>query len=259
MKLNLTNLTFLIFLILATTVSADCLELFDGLEIKNNTLLCSKTYDLPNGILIKTSNLVLDCNTAIIRGFDGKGIGIKIEHADNVTIRNCHVLTFDIGFFLKNVTNSLIEQNGIFKNRIGIRMLDSFENIIRENNDKSHEFAVSSVGGKYNVVMHGNKNVERGFCEFNACNRLRDMNVCESGDFYCSKKCSPETDKDCGNFETKTVSAEPVQEFPLDVGEVSEIKIEKLEPSEKRIPLWTKLVIYLTAYLIVLAIVKLRK
>jgi len=187
-----------IALLLAGMASAACTELTDGSTITQSTLLCGDTFDVPSGIKITASNLVLDCGTGVLRGTQGASeIGIKVENADNITIRNCNILTFDQGLFLINVTNSLIEDNGFLKNRIGVRMLSSYENTIRNNNDKSFQLAVSAITSKYNIVMLGNKNVERAFCEVNSCNEVHDMNVCEAGDFYCSKKCTPAADADC--------------------------------------------------------------
>jgi parallel beta-helix repeat protein len=188
----------LIVLLLIPIVTAECTEPTDGMTVTQNTTLCGKTYDIPNGIKIAANDLVFDCSGSILRGISGQSeIGVRVENSNNVTIRNCNIVTFTQGLYLKNTTNSLIENNGILKNDIGVRLLDSYENVIRDNNDKSFKFAVSAISSKFNVVMLGNKNVERAFCEVNSCNEEREMNVCESGDFYCSKKCTAQTDSDC--------------------------------------------------------------
>ncbi len=188
----------LVLLLLLPIAAAECVEPTDGMTIKENILFCSSTYDVPNGITVGANDVTLDCGTAVLRGVVGESeIGIKAENVDHITIKNCNILTFTQGIYLKNVTNSLIENNAILKNRIGIRMLDSYENTIRDNNDKSFQFAVSAINSKYNVVIIGNKEIERAFCEVNACNEFRDMNPCEAGDSYCSGKCSPQTDADC--------------------------------------------------------------
>jgi parallel beta-helix repeat protein len=188
----------LLFLLFIPIAAAECAEPTDGMTITQSMTLCGKTYDIPNGIKIASSDVVFDCAGSILRGVTGQSeIGVRVENADNVTLRNCNIVTFTQGLYLKNVTNSLIEENGFLKNNIGVRLLDSYENIIRDNNDKSFQFAVSAISSKFNVVMLGNKNVERAFCEVNACNEEREMNVCEAGDFYCSKKCNSQNDVDC--------------------------------------------------------------
>jgi len=186
------------FLLVLPAVFAECIAPTDGMAITQSTTLCSDTYDVPNGIRIAANDIVLDCSTGILRGVVGESeIGVRAENVNGITIKNCNIVTFTQGLYLKNVTNSLIEGNSFLKNRIGVRMLDSYENIIRNNNDKSFQLAVSAINSKYNIVILGNKEIERAFCEVNACNEEREMNVCESGDFYCSKKCSSSNDADC--------------------------------------------------------------
>src|SRR5574341_859731 len=170
---NMKKEVILMFLLVLPMAAAECIEPTDGMTIRENILFCSSTYDIPNGITIGANDVVLDCGTAVLRGVVGESeIGIKAENVDHITIKNCNIVTFTQGIYLKNVTNSLIEENAILKNRIGIRMLDSYENIIRENSDKSFQFAVSSINSKFNVVMLGNKEIERTFCEVNACNEF---------------------------------------------------------------------------------------
>lgn len=233
-------------------------------------MFCSSTYDVPNGISVAASNIVLDCGTAVLRGtVDQSEIGLRLENVDNVTVRNCNVMTFNQGIFLKNVTDSLIEKNGFLKNRIGIRLLDAFENSIRDNNDKSFQLAISAINSKYNIVMFGNKNVERGFCDFNACNEHRDMNPCEAGDFYCSKKCSPETDSDCGSL---PVEAPPVIKEPVKTAEqiVKEAEIEvkqelgpqktvEEKPAERVLSFTNKLLIYIVLYIVAFVILQIKR
>src|SRR5574342_431785 len=186
------------FLLLLPIAAAECVMPTDGMTITKDMLLCSDTYDIPNGITIAANGITLDCGTGVLRGVVGESeIGVRAENVDGITIRNCNILTFTQGLYLKNVTNSLIENNAFLKNRIGIRLLDSYENTIRDNNDKRFQFAVSAISSKFNVVMLGNKEIERAFCEVNACNEFRDMNPCEAGDSYCSSKCTPQTDADC--------------------------------------------------------------
>lgn len=191
---------FLLLLILASLSVFACESLTDGALITKSLQLCSDTFDVPNGIIIRGDNIHIDCGTAVLRGESGESeIGIRLEHARNVTLERCNILTFNQGLYMKNVSFSTIKDNAFLKNRIGIRMLDSFENFIADNSDKSHQLAVSAINSKYNVVMLGNKNVERDFCEVNSCNEAKPMNKCEEGDFYCSPSCSEREDGDCGD------------------------------------------------------------
>lgn len=250
-----------ILLLLSGFAAAACIEPTDGMTIRESMIFCSSTYDVPSGLTIAANNVVLDCGTAVLRGIvEQSEIGLRLENIDGVTIKNCNILTFNQGIYLKNVTNSLIEDNAILKNRIGIRMLDSYENTIRDNSDKSFQVAVSAINSKYNVVMLGNKEIERAFCEVNACNEFRDMNVCESGDFYCSKKCTPESDADCAPI-IAAPSLEPPKEPEKTVEQlVEEVKKEiEGKPVEKpeeiaaekpKLPSITKFIIYAILYAI---------
>ena len=56
-----------ILLLMPTLVFAKCIEPADGMFIKESTLFCSSTYDLPSGITIAADNIELDCGTAILR------------------------------------------------------------------------------------------------------------------------------------------------------------------------------------------------
>jgi len=186
-------------LILLPAVFA-CESLTDGMLIDKSIQLCSDTYDVPNGVVIRGDNLRVDCGTAVLRGVSGESeIGVRLENAVNVTLERCNILTFNQGLYMKNVSFSTIRDNAFLKNRIGIRMLNSFENVIDDNSDKSHQLAVSAINSKYNVVKLGNKNVERDFCAVNSCNEVREMDVCEDGDFYCSPSCGASQDSDCGS------------------------------------------------------------
>jgi len=260
----------IVLLLLSSFAVAQCMEATDGMVVKESVMFCSSTYDVPNGISVAASNIVLDCGTAVLRGtVDQSEIGLRLENVDNVTVRNCNVMTFNQGIYLKNVTNSLIEKNGFLKNRIGVRLLDAFENTVRDNNDKSFQLAVSAINSKFNVVMFGNKNVERGFCDFNACNEHRDMNPCEAGDFYCSKKCSPETDADCGILpvevsvvkEAVKTAEQIVKEAEVEVRqELAPSKVaEEKKPVERALSLKNKLFIYLMLYFVAFVILRIKR
>ncbi len=257
----------IVFVLLATFAAAECIEPTDGMTVSESVLFCSSTYDVPSGITIAASNVVLDCGTAVLRGILGQSeIGLRLENVDGVTVKNCNVITFNQGIYLKNVTNSLIEDNAVLKNRIGIRLLDSFENTIRDNNDKSYQLAVSAINSKYNIVIIGNKEIERSFCEVNACNEFRDMNVCESGDFYCSKKCSAGTDADCAPVVKIKEEAppEPSKSVEEIIEEVKE-EVEKPQPKEmtffekQGLSLITKFSIYIVLYVIAFIVIQKQK
>jgi parallel beta-helix repeat protein len=259
----------LLTLLLAGIASAACIEPTDGMVIRESVSFCSSSYDVHGGISIVANGITLDCGTAILRGVVGESeIGIRAENVDGITIRNCNVVTFNQGLYLKNVTNSLIEDNAMLKNRIGIRMLDSYENTIRDNSDKSFQVAVSAINSKFNVVMLGNKDIERAFCEVNACNEYRDMNVCESGDFYCSKKCTAQTDGDCAQstpapaieLKEESKSAEDIiAEAEKEAAGKTAEEPEAPATEKRKLSFAIKLFIYLALYFVAFIVLRLKK
>lgn len=178
-------------------LGADCVELPQTGIITESTKLCSDTYDAPDGIRIESDNIMLDCGTAVIRGNYLKGTGITIANRRNITITRCNAATFNVGVYIANSSQVHLYDNALLKNDIGVRMYNAYENLIEKHNDKSNLKPVSALVSKYNTIMLGNKNIDKDFCEVNACNTNKDMNPCENNDFYCSLRCTPETDSDC--------------------------------------------------------------
>jgi hypothetical protein len=87
--------------------------------------------------------------------------------------------------------------------------------LIEKHNDKSNLKPVSAINSKFNTILLGNKNIEREFCKENACNTHRDMNPCVDNDFYCSVRCTEETDSDCRKREQITAqTTAPIEEEP---------------------------------------------
>ncbi|MEM2916728.1 MAG: NosD domain-containing protein, partial [Candidatus Woesearchaeota archaeon] len=146
------HLLFVVALLaLAPVVIAECEAAFDLMQITKDTTLCNKAYDVPSGITIKTDNVVLDCNGAIIRGTalqDGQGI--IIDHANGVTVKNCNILNYDVGIYVKEGNRNTIKDNALLKNKIGVRMLNAHENRFEDNADKSLLKPVSAIASKFN-------------------------------------------------------------------------------------------------------------
>lgn len=184
-------------MLINTVLGADCVELPQTGIITENTKLCSDTYDAPEGIKITADNIVLNCGTAVLRGNYQEGIGITIANRRNVTITRCNVATYNVGVYIANSSQIHLYDNALLKNDIGVRMYNAYENLIEKHNDKSNLKPVSALVSKYNIIILGNKNIDKDFCEVNACNTNKDMNPCENNDFYCSLRCTPETDSDC--------------------------------------------------------------
>jgi len=192
---------FLLIFLLASAVNAsDCIDALDGMRITNDTTFCSDAYDVPNGIYITADNITLDCGTAVLRGNMQEGKGIIIKGRKNVVVARCNIVTFDIGIFIQNSSFITIEDSALLKNRIGIRMMNSYENTIIKIADKSTQTPLSMVMSKFNR-LDINKPIDEEYCENNLCNEERDINPCVDDDFYCSPRCNEENDNDCIKIE----------------------------------------------------------
>jgi parallel beta-helix repeat protein len=262
-----------IFALSASAALADCEEGFSGMVVTKNTVLCSKQFDAPDSVTVKASNVVLDCNGAIIRGTGLQaGQGIVLEDVNNVTVKNCNVLNFDAGIYIKESNRNTIIHNAFLKNKVGMRMLEAFENRFEGNADKSTLKPVSAIASKFNTIWLTNKDLDRDFCETNLCNTQGVMNPCVHDDHYCSPYCSHETDNDCSNplpleefaniteypalenesaFAPKPVpAATPALEFPAELPpEVQPPKSRMILLTEKT-RFWATALLFIVSYLI---------
>ena len=191
---------FLALILLAGAASAKCTPALDGMTITNDTAFCSTTYDVPNGIKIGADNIKIDCGTAVLRGNMMEGTAIIIEGRKNITITKCNILTFDIGILIQNSSFITIEDCALLKNRIGLRMINAYENKITRISDKSIQTPISMVMSKFNR-LDINKQIDAEYCKDNICRAEKDMNPCVNDDFYCSPRCNEENDNDCRKIE----------------------------------------------------------
>lgn len=241
-------------LFLTPFVLADCYSPSDLERINRSVVFCSDTFDAPNGIFITTSNITVDCNSAIIRGTKGfSDAGITLVNVSDVTLKNCNVVTYANGILLKGVRYSLITDNNLLKNDVGIRLFDSYENRIVDNNDKSLVRAVSAIASRFNVVALGNKRVDEGFCGHNSCDGS-PVDPCVDGDGYCGS-CD---DSDCRPVEVSVetpVDTRSADEIIEDIRE--EIVVEedsvpvqdRTEAVDKDLSFAAKALVYLVFYL----------
>jgi parallel beta-helix repeat protein len=253
-------------LALAPGVIAECEAAFDLMQITKDTTLCNKAYDVPSGITIRTDNVVLDCNGAIIRGTAVQdGQGIIIDNADSVTVKNCNILNYDVGIYVKDANRNTIIQNALLKNKIGVRMLNAHENRFEDNADKSLLKPVSAIASKFNSFHITNKDLDKDFCETNLCNQPGPMSPCENDDLYCSPDCNYQSDNDCPkpnaepealpwmNVQTSQPSAPPAAK-PAETQKPAQAApkattniISKLPP---KIQFWATALLFIIAYLV---------
>jgi len=136
--------------------------------INESVSFCSNVFY--DSVMISGRNIVVDCNSAV---FSGKGRGFSIDDSENITIRDCHLVNFDVGFFVFNSSNVFLENNHLLHTRIGSRFI-LVEDSAVFNNDVSLEDSFDVVESKNNIFSLSNRVVRGDFCDSNFCNQPRN-------------------------------------------------------------------------------------
>lgn len=161
-------ISLLLFIAMLVEVSAEQCSV-PSENISKSLRLCSDAFDFPNGVHITSDDIVLDCQTAVFRGNYFNGRGITIEDKSNVTLKNCVVMLYEIGLFLRNVSNSSFISNTLLKNKHGVRMIDSADNFFSLY-DVSLKKPVKLTQATGNVISAVNKNFHSAEeCSANTC------------------------------------------------------------------------------------------
>jgi parallel beta-helix repeat protein len=101
----------------------------DNLYINEDTILAPGFYNLeddydPEGIIIiNASNIVLDCNYAVLNG-SGWGVAIVNHGFDNVTIKNAIIQNFEWSIYIEYGENNVITYNEL----VGASMSSAWAN-----------------------------------------------------------------------------------------------------------------------------------
>ena len=141
----------------------------------------------------------------------------------------------------------------MLKNRIGIRMMNAFENKLVKIADKSTQTPLSIINSKFNL-FDINKRIDESYCSDNLCEGEKDYNPCVDDDYYCSPRCNEENDKDCIKLEVIEYEKPPI------VNETKKNKTIEPEPQPEKITIAPKkkgkgwllyIVFYIFAFLII--------
>ncbi|MEK6861343.1 MAG: right-handed parallel beta-helix repeat-containing protein, partial [Nanoarchaeota archaeon] len=89
-----------------------CIEPANGMNISRNTVFCSGSYNLTDGIKVNASNVTLDCNNATLNGSRAE-VGILLQEVEGATIKNCRLIGYSNGIVLNFSRNNLITNNFI--------------------------------------------------------------------------------------------------------------------------------------------------
>jgi len=138
-------------------------NLTGNIYLNSDTLLCKGFYDNVS-IILNSSNILLDCDSASLNG-TGAGYGIHIENKNNVTIKNCNVMHYKYGIYSEYSEGSQITDNNISINIVsGIRLEYSGNSRIINNslslNTVRGIFLYNSSGNTFeNNTVNNNGNI----------------------------------------------------------------------------------------------------
>lgn len=163
---------WIIVLVLLMPAALACVVPRDGMMIRKSAEFCTDVYYLDKGISIEGNNLDIDCNGAVLKSWKG-GRGISIEHSANVTVSNCRIVNYNIGFYARNSTELYFEDNHLVRNKIGTRFV-LVSGSATFNNDVSLSAPFEMNQSENNVLSLTNKFVEGNFCSENFCNEKRN-------------------------------------------------------------------------------------
>lgn len=99
--------------------SKHCTIPTDGMVILENTTFCSGEYYLPNGIIINSDNVKVECNDTKIQGEDlQRSSGIFINSSNNIIINNCTIIDFDSGIRAEHINHLKVSNIHLLNNHI---------------------------------------------------------------------------------------------------------------------------------------------
>ena len=154
---------WILLVILFCPVVFACDTPLDGKVYTASQNFCGKRYYIPDGIVIETDNIVIDCNNGILQG-DFKGTGVLVKDADNVVIKNCNIVNYHRGIHLKNVNSSDIFDTNLLRNFIGLRIENTNENHLYGIRDVSITKVYRAIHSFSNHIKYVNKDIEGDFC-----------------------------------------------------------------------------------------------
>ncbi|PIN74487.1 hypothetical protein COV18_07585 [Candidatus Woesearchaeota archaeon CG10_big_fil_rev_8_21_14_0_10_37_12] len=158
---------WILFILLVPVVGA-CIVPEDGMLIDKSVEFCTGVYYFDSGIKVSGENIKVDCAGSVLKSWSF-GKGISIEHAKNVTVHECRLLSYKYGFYVRNSSRVFLIDNHLLKNLVGARFVSVSDSALF-NHDVSLLQPIESELSENNIFSFTNKVLETSICESNHCN-----------------------------------------------------------------------------------------
>ncbi len=161
-----------LLLLLLAPVALACVVPEDGMKVNSSVDFCSDVYYLNHGITISGNDISVNCDGAVLKSWNG-GRGVLIENSANVTVSDCRIVNYRIGFFVRNSTKVFLDDNHLVRNKVGTRFVGVSDSATF-NQDVSLSAPFEITGSRNNIISLSNRVVSGGFCNSNFCNEQRN-------------------------------------------------------------------------------------
>jgi parallel beta-helix repeat protein len=201
----------------------ECVIPTENMEITEDMTFCPGTYSMPDGIIIESDNVEIDCDDTI---FDGEGVrnnyGVEIQGVSDIVVRDCEFKDYDWGAYIYNSEDLELINNKFTNIPFGIEASNS-ENIDISDNIFSNNDNSINLYNNNGITLRDNR----------ISSSDTDVNCIPSNQYindFGGNMCQEEN---CDNFECHT---KPGEELP----DISMGELRKSPPS-----FWQRILIFL--------------
>jgi parallel beta-helix repeat protein len=212
--------------------SISCVIPTNGMSITQDTTFCPGTYSMPDGLVIESDNIELDCKGAELIG---ENQGISLYQKSGVTIKNCKLKDYSTAIHLLESQDNTIGNN-IIDSNTAIKLMQSNNNQIIQNKIKGQGDYGIKLQLSTSNELNSNEitNIGTGISlEYNSYqNELYNNNVCNSEiDIICESQdnigANNKFNEVSGCENIGFVSCKPSEELP----DISTGELRKSQPS----------------------------
>ncbi|RMD58427.1 hypothetical protein D6825_00950 [Candidatus Woesearchaeota archaeon] len=164
--------TLALLVLLLALPSIACTIPYSTQVIDKTATLCVDVFYLDRPLVINESDVVLDCAGAVLKSWSG-GSAVRIVGVENVTVRDCRIVSYDVGFEVSDSRRVFLEDNHLVKNKLGSRFFNTSDSATL-NHDVSLLRSFDVADSRDNVLSLTNKRVSGSFCRVNFCNEDRN-------------------------------------------------------------------------------------